>query len=84
MIILYNPYNLNTNRILRKLLNAATKDDKIRTSQRNVGRTLFLSTYGGSKYSQNYSLEKNHNFSGIAEAGVALLIFATAFLWLFL
>ena len=36
------------------------------------------------KYSQNYTLEKNNNFSGFAEAGVALLIFAGTFLWLFL
>jgi len=36
------------------------------------------------KYSQNYTLEKTNNFIGLAEAGVALLIFASAFLWLFL
>jgi hypothetical protein len=36
------------------------------------------------KYSQNYSLEKFSNLTGIAEAGVAFLIFLTAFLWLFL
>jgi hypothetical protein len=36
------------------------------------------------KYSQNYTFEKTNSFSGIAEAGVALLIFAGAFLWLFI
>jgi len=36
------------------------------------------------KYSQNYTLEKQNNFSSLAEAGVALLIFASAFIWLFL
>ncbi len=36
------------------------------------------------KYSQNYNLEKFNSFTGVAEAGVAFLIFATAFLWLFL
>jgi hypothetical protein len=36
------------------------------------------------KYSQNYTLEKQSNFSGIAEASVALLIFASTFIWLFL
>jgi hypothetical protein len=36
------------------------------------------------KYSQNYTLERQSNFSGLAEAGVALLIFASTFIWLFL
>jgi hypothetical protein len=35
------------------------------------------------KYSQNYNLEKLNNLTGVAEAGVAFLIFLTAFLWLF-
>ena len=58
--------------------------DKIRTFRLNVGRTFFLTTYGGSKYSENYTLERQSNFTGFAEAGVTLLIFATAFIWLFL
>jgi len=37
-----------------------------------------------SKYSQNYTLERQSNLTGFAEAGVALLIFASAFIWLFL
>jgi len=36
------------------------------------------------KYSQNYTIERQSNFSGIAEASVALLIFASTFIWLFL
>jgi len=36
------------------------------------------------KYSQNYTLEKQNNLAGMAEAGVALLIFASTFIWLFL
>jgi len=36
------------------------------------------------KYSVNLSFEKPRAFSGIIEAGVVLLIFATAFLWLWL
>jgi hypothetical protein len=36
------------------------------------------------KYSQNYTFERTHNFSGLAEGAVALIIFAGAFLWLFL
>ena len=36
------------------------------------------------KYSQNYTFEKTNNLSGLAEAGVALLIFASTFIWLFL
>jgi len=65
---------------MRKIRN----HDQIRTFRLDVGRTLFLTTCGGSKYSQNYSLEKFSHLTGIAEAGVAFLIFLTAFLWLFL
>jgi len=36
------------------------------------------------KYSQNYSFEKTNHLTGLAEIGVAFLIFAGAFLWLFL
>jgi hypothetical protein len=36
------------------------------------------------KYSENYTFEKSSNFLGLAEAGVAFLIFAGTFLWLFI
>jgi len=36
------------------------------------------------KYSQDYTLKKPKRMTGIAEGLVALLIFATAFVWLFL
>jgi len=72
--------NLGTKMRMRKLL----KSDQIKTFRLNTGGTFFLTTGGGSKYSQNYIFEKQSHFTEIAEAGVALLIFATTFLWLFL
>jgi len=36
------------------------------------------------KYSQNYTFEKQNHLSEVAEAGFALLIFLSVFLWLFI